>query len=68
MRGVGGEDVPCHAYSSIYMSLPGRAHVAEQFLAICSTSNVVSVEQCREAERAHEIIKKKLRKEAAKSK
>ena len=52
----------CHAYSSIYLSQPGRAHVAEQFVAVCSTSNIVSVEQCREAERAHEINKTRKRK------
>lgn len=52
----------CHAYSSIYLSQPGRAHVAEQFVAICSTSNLASVEQCREAERAHEINKTRKRK------
>lgn len=56
---------PCHAYSAAYLSQPGRRHVVRQFLGLCAVGNMASVEQCREAERAHEIINKKLRKEVA---
>ena len=59
---------PCHAFSAAYLTEPGRRHVVEQFAGLCAVSNIVSVEQCREVERAREIINKKLRKEAAKSK
>jgi len=54
----------CHAYSAAYLAEPGRRHVVEQFAGLCAVSNIVSVEQCREVERAREIINKKLRKEA----
>lgn len=53
---------PCHAFSAAYLTKPGRSHVVEQFAMLCSDSNIVSVEQCREVERAREIINKQPRK------
>lgn len=50
---------PCHAYSALYLTQPGRQHVVQQFAGACAVGNMVSVEQCRETERAQEIISKK---------
>jgi len=51
--------MPCHAYSAAYLSQPGRQHVVQQFAGLCAVGNMVSVEQCREVERAGAIINKK---------
>lgn len=45
-------DKPCNAYSTIYLTQPGRRPLAEQIVETCESSTKLSEEQCQAADRA----------------
>jgi hypothetical protein len=49
---------PCHAFSKTYLIQPGRENLVLSAIAACATSNLLTVEQCSEAERAGADLKK----------
>ena len=43
---------PCNAYSTLYLTQPGRRLLAEQIVETCESSTKLSEEQCQTADRA----------------